>query len=454
MREMLSVPSAQRDVAWLRTSLQMAVELELSTIPVYLCGLWSIVTPSGPVHDNIQTIVLEEMGHMGLACNMLNAIGGSPQINTAAAVPQYPSHLPGGVRPQLTVGLVGLSKQVVLDTYMQIEYPEGGPIALFHGMTYPTIGAFYDALLGAFRQLPAGTITGARQLTASDPVGVFAITSLADAERAIQKIKEQGEGTSQSPLAVDFGKELAHYYRFAEIYHGATLIELPNHQYDYKGTPIPFPAAYPMAEVPAGGYPESRAFDELYTSVLNLLQAAWQQGSQAQLNQAVGAMFKLAAPARELMQKPKPDGKGNFGPSFLLIPSSTGGPMTNIHYTDIQDYLTAIMNVENRPIAGSPHGVWWNISYEDFIKNDVPGVTNFSTGAPVPIMDTKNPLQSAFYIILTDPNGIDNVGPQMPEGGPLITDPVYKTKLASGKEITGAEIMANMMSWLENKFPK
>ena len=136
-------------------------------------------------------------------------------------------------------------------------------------------------------------------------------------------------------MAVDFGKELAHYYRFAEIYHGATLIELPNHHYDYKGTPIPFPDAYPMAEVPAGGYPESQAFDELYTTVLNLLQAAWQQGSQAQLGQAIGAMFKLAAPARALMQKPRPDGKGNFGPSFLLIPASTGGPMTKIRYADI-----------------------------------------------------------------------------------------------------------------------
>ena len=206
--------------------------------------------------------------------------------------------------------------------------------------------------------------------------------------------------------------------------------------------------------MPAGGYPESRAFDELYTSVLNLLQAAWEQGSQAQLGQAIGAMFKLAAPARELMQKPRPDGKGNFGPSFLLIPNSTGGPMTNIRYADIQDYLTAIMNVEIEPISESPHGVWWNISYEAFTTGNVPGVTNFATGAAVPIMDTQHPLQSAFYVILTDSDGLSNVGPQMPQGGPFITDSGYKTKLASGKEITGAEIMANIKSWLENKFPK
>ena len=36
IRDMLSVPREQRDVNWLQTSLQMAVELELSTIPPYL----------------------------------------------------------------------------------------------------------------------------------------------------------------------------------------------------------------------------------------------------------------------------------------------------------------------------------------------------------------------------------------------------------------------------------
>ena len=44
---------------------------------------------------------------MGLACNMLTTIGGTPQINTPAAVPKYPGHLPGGVRPHLTVAWWG-----------------------------------------------------------------------------------------------------------------------------------------------------------------------------------------------------------------------------------------------------------------------------------------------------------------------------------------------------------
>jgi len=43
------------------------------------------------------------MFHLGLACNILSAIGGTPQI--LAAVPTYPGPLPGDVRPQLTVYL-------------------------------------------------------------------------------------------------------------------------------------------------------------------------------------------------------------------------------------------------------------------------------------------------------------------------------------------------------------
>ena len=34
---------------------------------------------------------------------------------------------------------------------------------------------------------------------------------------------------------------------------------------------LPFPEVFPMAEVPEGGYPESLAFDQRYTTILNKL---------------------------------------------------------------------------------------------------------------------------------------------------------------------------------------
>ena len=65
-------------------------------------------------------------------------------------VPTYPGPLPGGVRPDLTVYLAGLSQESV-GMYMQIETPED-PVA-FAADTFPTIGAFYDAILAAFQGL-------------------------------------------------------------------------------------------------------------------------------------------------------------------------------------------------------------------------------------------------------------------------------------------------------------
>ena len=320
--ELMQLPPEDHDLAWLQQALQAAVELEMATIPPYLCAMWSVKDSGSPVASLIRNIVLEEMSHLGLACNMLTSIGGTPAINTPAAVPKYPGGLPGGVHPGLTVQLAGLTCSA-LETFMEIELPESGPIAFDKGMTFPTIGAFYDAVLAAFGNLPAGAITGQRQLIVSDsPVDLFAIEGLADAEKAITTIKQQGEGTSASPVG-DPGDpagtdNLAHYYKFAEIYHGHKLIPVGT-GFKYEGDAIPFADVFPMAPVPPGGYPvESKDFDTAYASVLNQLQAAWAT-SGGTLDPAIGAMFTLRDPAVQLMQQPRPDGVGNFGPDFKLI---------------------------------------------------------------------------------------------------------------------------------------
>jgi len=69
--------------------------------------------------------------------------------------------------------------------YMQIEFPEAGPIAMFLGEPFPTIGDFYDSILDAFRKLSASEITGGRQIARGSKL--FAINTLADAEKAIDE---------------------------------------------------------------------------------------------------------------------------------------------------------------------------------------------------------------------------------------------------------------------------
>jgi hypothetical protein len=316
--ELMEVAPPGRDLAWLKEALQAAVELEFATIPPYLAAMWSVKDPGNEVYDLLNGIVLEEMGHMGLAANMLNAVGGTPAVNTAAAVPKYPGPLPGGVRPGLIVSLAGLTLDRVRDVFMEIEFPQGGPIAFDLGMTFPTIGAFYDAILAAFHGLPSGSVTGQRQLK-SPSVGLFPVHDLADVERAVKQIKQQGEGTTQGPFGDPDSTELAHYYRFAEIYHGRKLIAVGG-KFKYEGDPLPFPDVYPMAPVPPEGYPtESKQFDEAYTSLLDTLQGAFAAGAQAKLQAAVSAMYGLGELAVALMKKPLPGGTGTYGPDFRRL---------------------------------------------------------------------------------------------------------------------------------------
>src|SRR5262245_40886606 len=165
--ELLRVAEPDRDGDWLEESLRHAVTLEFATIPLYLAALWSIQDPPPPTpwsgaacntaYAVLRGIAVEEMLHFGLVCNMLTTIDSSPNISNA--VPTYPSQgLPGGVRPDLTVTLAGLTPDRVANLFMQIEYPEY-PVP---GTTppppppegdYNTIGALYDAISSAFTSL-------------------------------------------------------------------------------------------------------------------------------------------------------------------------------------------------------------------------------------------------------------------------------------------------------------
>jgi Ferritin-like len=323
---LMQVPKPGRDVVWLRESLQAGIELELSTIPLYLCAMWSIKTQSGDVYDQIKKVVFQEMFHLGLVCNLLTTIGGTPRLASPSSVPKYPGSLPGGVRPTLNVYLSGLTRQVVKEVFMEIEYPQAGPIAFALTTTYPTIGDFYDAVSDAF-VTNAASITGANQLTASNSLlgSLTAITTPDQVRRAIGMIKEQGEGTTQSPEATDFGSELAHYYRFAEIYHGKKLIKMATGDWKYEGDDVPFPEVYPVARVPAGGYPDipaAVAFDKLFTKLLHQLELAWANGDQDQLDDAMLLkMRELTGLARSLMQTPLDAGAFTCCPGFTYLTS-------------------------------------------------------------------------------------------------------------------------------------
>ena len=119
---------------------------------------------------------------------------------------------------------------------------------------------------------------------------------------------------------------------------------------------------------------------------------------------------------------------------------------TTITYADIKNYLTAIA-AKNGGIDDSPHGAFWQgLDRDGFVNGSVPGLG-------VPIMNTQAPLQSNFFVILTNSQGIPGSPEQMPAGGPFVTDQGYTATLPDGTTITGAQIIANMKSWLTNGYP-
>lgn len=243
--ELMAIPKSDHDLDWLKESLQSAIKLEFATLPPYLCALWSIKDESAPTYLSIrQHIAEEEMLHMGLTCNLLTAIGGVPIMNTPETVPNYPTNqLPGGIPLDNTLILRALSKDA-LKVFLEIEYPEFGPIARAVDETFPTIGDFYDAIQDAFDTIKP-SISETNQLGGF--LGLFKIISLDTVKRAIDLIKIQGEGTVKSPEE-QMG-DLAHYYRFGEIYYGKKLRkDEETGEWKFNGATVPFPDVWPMSE--------------------------------------------------------------------------------------------------------------------------------------------------------------------------------------------------------------
>ena len=107
----------ERGLNWLAGALRIAAQLEFSTIPPYLCALWSIKDQSSPAASTIRHVVQEEMLHLSLVCNMLVSLGDEYSVGIADPdfVPTYPGGLAGGVHEGLQIQLAGLNHDTLRD---------------------------------------------------------------------------------------------------------------------------------------------------------------------------------------------------------------------------------------------------------------------------------------------------------------------------------------------------
>ncbi len=323
----------------LRNALANAIALELSTIPPYLTAMFSIKSGANAGAGSIiRSVVIEEMLHLSLACNLLNAVGGRPNI--PAAVVRYPSELPMGIGDKsgcpFVVSLARLSERSI-KTFMTIEEPEhplhfrDANLVGDEPAEYHTIGEFYTAVGELMSDLGEGVFTGpaARQVTGwigSDYL--HAILTLDDALKAIELIVEQGEGTSASPAANP--EELAHYYRFEQIQRHKTLTPDPAAPEGYEwGNPaigLADNGVWPMIENPPDvPLPEgsevarvSEQFDGTFTALIDELQRTF-DGSPDALGSAMAHMHALRLEATRLVSMVVPGSAGTAGPRFLYV---------------------------------------------------------------------------------------------------------------------------------------
>ncbi|MFT4806195.1 MAG: hypothetical protein ACI9YE_003427 [Psychroserpens sp.] len=363
----------------LRKALQTSAELEHATIPPYLTAMFSLAnTENTKIAGLIHSVVIEEMLHLTIACNILNAVGGSPVLNKPSFVPSYPGPLPGGVEGGLTVPIAKFSKNLVKNVFMVIEEPEE-PIDIKLGLHLMarteltdsgnlealkaelqeraaaledkenlTIGEYYGYIkillevLEITAQLECSTIfTGDPERQVVDEKWfpsneLFAVTDLESAKKAIDLIVDQGEGSSTDPF-IDSDDEAAgahepaHFYRFEEIYMGKELKKDLRAKvgYSYSGVEIPFfPSQVPnMKENPkTSNYPpsslaflNSNLFNYNYTNLLNSLHETF-NGAPDKLSNAMGSMYALRLYALKLMALPDPNNPGYVaGPSFEYV---------------------------------------------------------------------------------------------------------------------------------------
>jgi CDGSH-type Zn-finger protein len=327
----------------LREHLQWAIELEHATLPPYLCALYSLDPERNPeAVEAVAGVFIEEMLHLTLAANLLNAVGGRPQLDSPRMLPPHPRRLPHG-DPSLRLSLLPFGAEA-LDMFLRLEQP-APPGAPAEGDAYETIGQFYDAIEDGLRHLCDRL--GEREVFRGDPARqvhaghfrqtagrMIVVNDLASALTALEEIVEEGEGTSRG--AVWDGDpdvhhpdrdEVAHYYRFQELRAGRRYRrgDTPRSGPTGETVTVDLLGVLPMRPNPrlADHAPGSairtaqEEFNHTYCTLLHLLEQAF-NGSPRLLAVATATMYRLKAQAQALMRMS--DGEGTTaGPTFEYV---------------------------------------------------------------------------------------------------------------------------------------
>jgi hypothetical protein len=339
----------------LKYYLAVALKLEHATIPPYLTALYSIVPGSNREAANIiRLVAVEEMLHMTLVANLMNAIGATPDPTGDDFVPEYPAYLPDGER-DFQVNISALSRETI-DNFLQIERPapppteqqrraccgrQRPPAALLKvsrdapHLEFYSIGEFYAEIGRGFEKLHG--VYGpelfrgnrSRQVTPdyyySGGGALFAIDGIESVRKAWQLIAEQGEGYGGT--IYDHEGELAHYYRFQQLKLGRYYQKGDQPDHPTGATfDLDFNRVYKIrSNARLEHYPQRSElyaaavdFANTYKGFLGLIAQAY-SGQPRKLRDAVAWMFAIKDKALTLIRNPIPGTSGvNAAPIFAL----------------------------------------------------------------------------------------------------------------------------------------
>ncbi|KIM87529.1 hypothetical protein PILCRDRAFT_85939 [Piloderma croceum F 1598] len=285
----------------LQEHLQFAMAVELSTIPLYLYGMYS-VNNDNAVSGAVRGVVVEEMLHLCLAGNALLAVGGTPKLYDPEIIPKYPAPMPGR-KPDLILQLREMTKEN-LQTYIdsapltkyapQLELPEAAD-APAQPDEYNTLGQFYLAIEQGFQFLSSNpNLFNLATIPAQFPPdsvffpkfedegGIVVVQDLPSALTALTTIVHQGEGNPRPFVGPD-KDEKDHYDIFLDLQSGGqtwntfpVALNPTSDQYLTQNTQI---------------YAVSRTVDASFCYLLLTLEKLWTISSPDVRDNIIGGNF-------------------------------------------------------------------------------------------------------------------------------------------------------------------
>lgn len=357
--------------------LYKGLQLEHATLPPYLTALYSLHPgKNSDAWHVIRVVAVEEMLHLTLVANVMNAVGGTPDLTKPNFVPNYPTRLPCGPE-YFKVHLRPFSHKA-LNTFLKIEKPaqaetekdrfvpmdwaslglasngaapppeklaeleESGTIlGLVPGeptKRFLSIGEFYEEIIRGINHLEDKARKTGKTIFTGDPArqvtpeyfysgggDVIKVTGRDTAVAALTLVAEQGEGLHGGIF--DSQDELAHFYRFQQLDKGRYY-----QKGDKPGEPsgpdlnVDWRAVYPVKPdiklADLAGDPEILAaaseFNKFYATFLTNINLAY-NGQPDLLLKAVWEMFRMRDSMNRLIRNPLTGHPGtNAGPTFEL----------------------------------------------------------------------------------------------------------------------------------------